>query len=108
MKLAASETFISTIVDRIVESFQPSQVILFGSHARGTATEWSDVDLLVIMANVSDKRRTAIEIRRALGDLPVCKDIIVATSEEVARCGHLVGTVLRSALREGKVIYEQP
>ena len=108
MKLAASETFISTMVDRIVEGFHPSRVILFGSHARGTATEWSDVDLLVILPNVSDKRDTAVEIRRALGDLPVCKDIVVATSEEVGRRGHLVGTVLRSALREGRVIYERP
>ena len=96
------------MVDRIVERFQPSQVVLFGSHARGTASEWSDVDLLVILPNVSDKRDAAINIRRVLGDLPVCKDIVVATPEEIARRGHLVGTVLRSALREGKVIYERP
>ena len=99
--------FISTMVDRIVGAFQPAQIVLFGSHAQGTATERSDVDLLVILPNVSDKRHTAIEIRRVLGDLPVCKDIVVATPEEVARRGHLVGTVLRSALREGKVIYER-
>ena len=107
MDIVASETFISTMVDRIVGAFQPLRIILFGSHARGTATEWSDVDLLVILPNVSDKRDTAIEIRRVLGDLPVCKDIVVATPEEVARRGHLVGTVLRSALREGKVLYER-
>ena len=108
MNVAASETFISTMVDRIVRGFQPSRVVLFGSHARGAATEWSDVDLLVILPNAPDKRDTAIEIRRALGDLPVCKDIVVATPEEVARRGHLVGTLLRSALREGKVLYERP
>ena len=96
------------MVDRIVGRFQPSQVVLFGSHARGTASEWSDVDLLVILPNVSDKRDAAINIRRVLGDIPVCKDIVVATPEEIARRGHLVGTVLRSALREGKVIYERP
>lgn len=107
MDTVASETFISTMVDRIVGAFQPSRIILFGSHARGTATEWSDVDLLVILPNVPDKRNAAIEIRRVLGDLPVCKDIVVATPEEVARRGHLVGTVLRSALREGKVLYER-
>ena len=81
MNVPASETFIPTMVDRIVEGFQPARIVLFGSHARGTATEWSDVDLLVILPNVSDKRDTAIEIRRTLGDLPVCKDIVVATPE---------------------------
>ena len=108
MNIAASETFISTMVHRIVGAFQPARIVLFGSHARGTATEWSDVDLLVILPNVSDKRGTAIEIRRVLSDLPVCKDIVVATPKDVARRGHLVGTVLRSALREGKIIYERP
>ena len=107
MKIPASETFISTMVDRIVEGWKPSRLVLFGSHARGTATDSSDVDLLVILPNVSDKRDTAVEIRRALGDLPVCKDIVIATPEEVTRRGHLVGTVLRSALREGKVLYER-
>ena len=102
-----SETFTSIMVDRIVRAFQPAQVVLFGSHARGTATERSDIDLLVILPKVSDKRNAAIEIRRALGDLPVCKDIVVATPAEVARRGHLVGTTLRSALREGKVLYER-
>ena len=95
------------MVDRIVEGWKPSRLVLFGSHARGTATDSSDVDLLVILPNVSDKRDTAVEIRRALGDLPVCKDIVIATPEEVTRRGHLVGTVLRSALREGKVLYER-
>ncbi len=108
MKVPAPETFIPTMVDRIVEGFQPARIVLFGSHARGTATEWSDVDLLVILPDVADKRDTAIEIRRALGDLPVCKDIVVATPDEVARRGHHAGTALRSALREGKVLYERP
>lgn len=92
------------MVDRIVEGFQPSRLVLFGSHARGTATDTNDVDLLVILPNVSEKRHTAVEIRRALGDLPVCKDIVIATPEEVTRRGQLVGTVLRSVLREGKVL----
>ena len=108
MNLPAPETFIPTMIDRIVEGFRPERVVLFGSHSRGTATEWSDVDLLVILPKVIDKRDTAVEIRRALGDLPVCKDIVVATPEEVARRGHLAGTVLRSALREGRVVYERP
>ena len=102
-----SETFISIMVDRIVGAFQPARVVLFGSHARGTATEWSDIDLLVILPKVSDKRNATIEIRRALGDLPVCKDIVVATPAEVARRGPLVGTTLRSALSEGKILYER-
>lgn len=98
---------IQTMVDRITQRFQPLRVILFGSHARGTAVAESDVDLLVVLREVGDKRRTAVEIRRALGDLPVSKDIIVTTPDEIARRGNLVGNVLQPALRDGKVLYER-
>ena len=96
-----------TMTDRIVQNFQPIRLILFGSHARGEANPHSDIDLLVVFSEAPDKRKTAIEIRRALADLPVCKDIIVTTPNEISRCGHIVGTVLRSALREGQVLYER-
>ena len=102
-----SEAVISVMVDRIVGRFQPSRVVLFGSRFRGEANERSDVDLLVVMSNVPDKRRAAIEIRRSLGDLPVSKDIVVTTPDEIASRGHVVGTVLHAALRGGTVVYER-
>jgi len=102
-----TEVAIQTMVDRIVQRFHPVRVVLFGSHARGTATAESDVDLLVVLPQIADKRRTTVDIRRALGDLPVSKDIVVTTPDEIARRGDLIGSVLRPALREGKVVYEQ-
>ena len=98
---------IQTITDRIVRDFHPLRLILFGSHARRDARPDSDVDLLVVLSQVANKRLVAVEIRRALADLPVCKDIVVTTPEEIARRGDLIGTVLRPALREGKVLYER-
>jgi uncharacterized protein len=63
--------------------------------------------LLVVLPEVANKRQTAVAIRCVLTDLPVPKDIVVTTPEEIARRGDLVGTVLRPALREGKVLYER-
>ena len=103
----APDELIAAMTDRIVNGFDPLRVILFGSHARGEAGPGSDVDLLVALADVSDKRKATVEIREALADLPVFKDIIVTTPDEIANRGTLVGTVLRPALREGKIIYER-
>ena len=100
------EMALEVMVERIVRGFNPLRVILFGSHARGSATEESDIDLLVVLPEVADRRRATVEIRRALGDLPVSKDIIVTTPDEIARRGHLVGSALVSALRDGKTLYE--
>ena len=97
---------ISTMTERIVHDFHPVQIILFGSHARGEAHPQSDVDLLVVFSELADKRKTAIDIRRALADLPVAKDILVTTPEELARQRDWVGTALRSAQREGEILYK--
>ncbi len=98
--------YIPIMVERIVANFHPLRIILFGSQARGEAGQYSDVDLLVVFAEDVDRRYMAIEIHRVLSDLPVFKDIIVTTLDEIARRGDLIGTVLRPALREGKTIYE--
>ncbi|MCY3747794.1 MAG: nucleotidyltransferase domain-containing protein [Chloroflexi bacterium] len=101
------DPIVSIMVDRIVGRFQPERVVLFGSRARGDATKWSDVDLLVVMPDGIDRRETAVEIHLALGDLPAAKDIVVTTPAHIAQRGHVIGTVLRPALREGKVLYER-
>ena len=94
-------------VERIVEKFQPEKIILFGSHAKGTATAHSEIDLLVVSKMITDKRSQSSAIRRMLSDFPIPKDIIVATEQEVEKYGQMIGTVLQPALQEGKVLYER-
>ena len=94
-------------IERIRRQFDPLRIILFGSWARGQARPDSDLDLLVVLPHVENKRRAAVEILRALNGLPVSKDVIVTTPEEIAARGNTIGHVLRSALREGKVLYER-
>ena len=98
---------IAEMTNRIVRDFSPLRVILFGSHARGEAGPHSDIDLLVVLSEVADKRQTTIEILRALRDRLIPTDIVVTTPDEITRRGDLIGTVLRPALREGKVLYER-
>jgi uncharacterized protein len=98
---------IQEMVRRIVAGFDPEKVILFGSFARGTAGDDSDVDLLVVKSVEGSKRRERVQIGVALQGMGLAKDIIVATPEEVACVGHAFGSVLSAAMREGRVLYER-
>lgn len=94
-----------TMVRRLVRQFDPEQIILFGSHARGTAGPDSDVDLLVVMPVKGSKREKQIEMQLALDDVRIAKDIIVVTPAEVERYRNIPGTIVRPALQEGQVLY---
>ncbi len=100
---------IEEAIERIVVGFDPLRILLFGSLARGESGPNSDVDLLVVVpdGSFSDKHEVTVEILRTLKDMPFPKDVVVTTPEEIDRRGDLVGTVLRPALREGKVLYER-
>jgi len=104
---AATESVISEMIDRLVREFDPLKIVLFGSHARGEASRDSDIDLLVVMPDDVDRRKAPVSMLLALADLPVAKDVVVTTPAEIARRGDLIGTVLRPALREGRVVHER-
>lgn len=99
--------FLPEIVRRIVEGFAPEKIVLFGSLGRGEAGPDSDVDLLVILRRIARHHEARVAIRRALADLPVAKDIIVATPEEIERSERRIGSILWPAVQEGRTLYER-
>ena len=100
-----SQKLIREMVNRIVRQFDPEKVLLFGSYATGKASPDSDVDLLVVLPFSGPKRDKRLEVRMALHDIVVSKDIIVVTPEEFAWRKDIVGTIEYPAYREGKVLY---
>lgn len=94
------------VVWRIFEVTRPRRIVLFGSAARGQMGPDGDLDLLVIVSESVHRRALAQEIYRRLHSIRLPVDIIVATEQDVGQYGDKVGTILRPALKEGRVIYE--
>ena len=103
----AGDPRIADMVRRIVEQFHPDKVILFGSRAGGRCAADSDVDLLVVMPVKGSVRRKAMEIDLALADRTLPLDLIVVTPEQFERDRDRIGTIVRPAAREGKVLYDR-
>jgi len=101
-----NEKKIREATDRLVASFHPDRIILFGSHARGTADDRSDVDFLVVCSLTGNRRSLMVAMDRTLKGLGFARDIVVLTPEEYERDRHIPGTTARPAWLEGKVLYE--
>ena len=104
---AEFESAIRQAVDRIAARFHPDKIILFGSRARGEGGLNSDADLPVVMPVDGSKRQQAVQIDLALEGIPIPIDLIVVTPEEVEKYRETIGTIIREAVREGKVLYER-
>lgn len=94
-------------IECLVREFDPLRIILFGSHARGTASPDSDIDLLVVVPSMGDKRELGVAMLRSLRGIRHPIDVIPTDPQEIARRGNMPGDILRGALLEGKVVYER-
>ena len=103
-----SDEVLNEVKQRLVDRFHPDKIILFGSQARGTADDRSDVDILVIGRFEGERRKAALEMDRALGGLKYAFDVLVSTPEEFEVDRLIPGTVSRYADKEGRVFYGSP
>ncbi len=109
--LTITDELLHEMTDRIVREVHPRKVVLFGSHARGTARPDSDLDFLVVEDGPfnADRSRRAEMTRlwKLLGDYFIAKDFLVYSPEEVAKWAGVETHVVHHALKEGRVLYER-
>lgn len=72
---------IEKITNQIIDKYNPADIILFGSCAKGVIKKSSDIDLCVIM-ETDNKRQTLTEILLGLDYGEEDIDIIIYTPEE--------------------------
>jgi predicted nucleotidyltransferase len=84
----------------------PARILLFGSHARGSASTDSDLDLLVIEPVAGSRHREMVRLRAALDPLRVPADVVVVTGGHVEAWGAVPGTLIHAALSKGRVLAE--
>lgn len=109
-QVALEDGVLAEAVRRLVETLDPERIYLFGSRARGDATEDSDYDLLVVVrmgdTPLRDQERAAYG---ALADLRMPKDILIQTSVAFERNLPVVGSLPAAVEREGCLLYgERP
>jgi len=96
---------IDHILNRL-KKYKPEKIILFGSHARGLADPYSDIDLVII------KKTKKLFLDRIKDVIKIIKpnfaiDILVYTPEEFQKMSSDGNAFLEFVVKEGKIIYEK-
>ena len=96
------------ITRRLIEQFEPEQIILFGSRVWGVPTSSSDVDLMVIVlqSDLTDYERSVLG-HRCLSGLDIAKDVLVKTRAEFDFFRDVRASLEYKIARQGKVLYDR-
>lgn len=101
-----SDSVLQEVVRRLVATYRPDRIYLFGSHARGEATSDSDYDLLVVVPDsVPLEARQSARAYEALWGLGVGVDVLVWTQRAFDERLHLRASLPATVVREGTLLH---
>lgn len=95
------------MVRRLVETYSPERIYLFGSAARGDSGPDSDYDLMVVVPDSNPAElRDCGPGYRALRGMHLAKDILVWTRSDFEVRTGLRASLPATILREGILLYD--
>ncbi len=100
------EEIIKNLIQKIFENrdIKIKKIILFGSRARDNYKKESDWDLLIIIENDlhrKQKLEIAHIIRKRLAEEFIPCDVLIKSEREIEERKDMIGSVIRTALKEG-------
>jgi len=95
------------ILPIVLSIASPDQIILFGSYARGSNTEKSDIDLLIIKKDLKNDNKIMDSIYRAFYEnkISVSVDVLTIDYNKYLELNNKVGYIYKTIKEQGKVIY---
>jgi predicted nucleotidyltransferase len=98
---------IASISKTIIDTYKPEKVILFGSYARETANESSDLDLLIISDREKDlpRYKRGLKLRVKLAEYRFKKDLLFYTFDEISKWEQVQNSFIYNVIKEGIVLY---
>ena len=93
------------VARQIGEAIDAERVVLFGSHARGNASDHSDVDLLVVAESDLPRFKRSRELYKLTKPHLFPMDLLVYTPDEVERGRKCSVSFVSAVLKEGKTVY---
>lgn len=97
---------LAEVVRRLVEAYEPDEVYLFGSVARGEAGPDSDYDLLLVVPDDAPPERRGSRLAYdVLWEVGTAADVVVWSRRAFDRRSRVPASLPATVLREGKRVH---
>lgn len=101
-----SDPALVRIIRVLVAAYEPEQIFLFGSRARGDAGPDSDYDLLLVVPDHAPPERKRSKLAyRVLWGTGTAADVLVWTRSDFDSRVHLASSLPATVMREGKLLH---
>lgn len=101
-----SENLVTEVTRRLVEEIEPQQIFLFGSHAWGSPTQDSDLDMLVVIPDGKGSIRSLKQrARKCLRDILVPMDIVIEPASVFNRRRNVYASLECRIAESGRKLY---
>ena len=102
----AARQIVSNMTDVLVQAAHPKRIILFGSQARGEASNHSDFDIMVVEEKPANRFEEIVRLNRLLRSFNVAIDLLVVSDEKFQYWRDTPGNVYYEAATHGLILYE--
>ncbi|MFH1361784.1 MAG: nucleotidyltransferase domain-containing protein [bacterium] len=109
--MVAKDKIIKNAVEYIKEKIAPDKIFLFGSYAKGTQTETSDLDFFIIKETPLPRFKRALSLystgkSKKIG-ANIGVDFIIYTPDEYEEQKNDLNSIVGEVKRTGKLVYDK-
>jgi predicted nucleotidyltransferase len=100
------EDLLAEIANSIQERYSDSQVILFGSYARGDYSKDSDLDICVLVPQITvNRNEMSVDVACSIrDDFPLPFDVLLYTFDEFDEYSQIKSRLQYKIKKEGRVL----
>lgn len=97
------------IVTFITSKISLERIILFGSYARGDNKKNSDIDILIIIKNLTNERKITGTLYKELlkENISIPIDLLAIDYDKYNKLKNEAGYIYKTIEREGQILYDK-
>lgn len=101
------EKTIKRIVDYSVKIAEPERIYIFGSMAKESHNVHSDLDLLIVVNQDTNKKQIIEHIKNFAHEISIKTDVMIYTEDKLNKLNMEPHSFISGVLKDAKIIYKK-